>query len=47
MVLSLYYEKELTMKEIAQVMGVSPPRVSQLHSHAIQRLRAYLKDQLE
>ena len=47
MVLSLYYEKELTMKEIAQVMGVSPPRVSQLHSHAIQRLRAYMKEQLE
>ena len=46
MVLSLYYEKELTMKEIAQVMGVSPPRVSQLHSHAIQRLRSYMKEQL-
>lgn len=47
MVLSLYYEKELTMKEIAQVMGVSPPRVSQLHSHAIQRLRSYIKERME
>lgn len=47
MVLSLYYEKELTMKEIAQVLGVSPPRVSQIHSHAIQRLRVSLKEQLE
>ena len=46
MVLSLYYERELTMKEIAQVMGVSPPRVSQLHSHAIQRLRVFMKEQL-
>ena len=47
MVLSLYYEKELTMKEIAPVLGVSPPRVSQIHSHAIQRLRVSLKEQLE
>lgn len=31
-VLSLYYEKELNMKEIAQVMGVSAARVSQIHS---------------
>ena len=44
--LSLYYEKELTMKEIAQVLGVSPPRVSQLHSHAIQRLRVFLKERM-
>lgn len=47
LVLSLYYEKELTMKEIAQVLGVSPPRVSQIHSHAIQRLRVFLKEQTE
>ena len=46
LVLSLYYEKELTMKEIAQVLGVSPPRVSQLHSHAIQRLRVFLKERM-
>lgn len=42
MVLSLYYEKELNMREIAQVMGVSEPRVSQVHSKAIQKLRLYL-----
>lgn len=47
LVLSLYYEKELTMKEIAQVLGVSAPRVSQIHSHAIQRLRTYLSGQTE
>ncbi|MEI3349468.1 MAG: sigma-70 family RNA polymerase sigma factor [Dysosmobacter sp.] len=39
MVLSLYYEKELNMKEIAQVLGVSAARVSQIHSRALQRLR--------
>lgn len=38
-VLSLYYEKNLNMKEIAQVMEVSEPRISQIHSHAIQKLR--------
>lgn len=47
LVLSLYYEKELTMKEIAQVMGVSPPRVSQIHSHAIERLRLFLKERMD
>ena len=36
-VLSLYYEKNLHMKEIAQVMGVSEPRISQIHSRAIQK----------
>lgn len=46
LVLSLYYEKELTMKEIAEVLGISAPRVSQIHSHAIARLRMHLKEQM-
>ena len=46
-VLSLYYEKELNMKEIAQVMGVSAARVSQIHSRALQRLREKMKQYLE
>ena len=37
--LSLYYERELTMKEISVVLGVSEPRVCQLHARALQRLR--------
>lgn len=41
-VLSLYYEKNLHMKEIAQVMGVSEPRISQIHSRAIRKLRDYM-----
>lgn len=41
-VLSLYYEKNLRMKEIAQVMDVSEPRISQIHSRAIQKLRVYI-----
>lgn len=41
-VLSLYYEKNLRMKEIAQVMEVSEPRISQIHAHAIEKMRAYM-----
>lgn len=45
--LSLYYEKELNMKEIAQVLGVSAARVSQIHSRALQRLRASMEQYME
>jgi RNA polymerase sigma factor for flagellar operon FliA len=47
LVLSLYYEKELNMKEIAQVLGVSAARVSQIHSRALQRLRTCMKQYVE
>jgi RNA polymerase sigma factor for flagellar operon FliA len=40
--LALYYEEELTYREIARVLGVSEPRVCQLHSDAVKRLRAAL-----
>lgn len=46
MVLSLYYEKGLNMRHIAQVMNISEPRVSQVHSRAIQKLRLYLESYL-
>jgi RNA polymerase sigma factor for flagellar operon FliA len=39
LVLSLYYTEELNMREIAQVLGVTEGRVSQLHSQAIKKLR--------
>jgi len=39
LVLSLYYEKDLKMKDIASVLGISAPRVSQIHARAIQKLR--------
>lgn len=42
LVLALYYQKDLNMKKIAQVMGVSGPRVSQIHTKAVQKLRIYL-----
>lgn len=43
LVLSLYYQKSFQMKEIAQVLGVSEPRVSQIHSNAIRKLRVSMQ----
>lgn len=40
LVLSLYYEQSLTLKEIGQVMEISESRVWQLHARAIMRIRA-------
>ncbi|RZV52861.1 MAG: sigma-70 family RNA polymerase sigma factor, partial [Pseudomonadales bacterium] len=42
LLLSLYYEQELNLKEIGKVLGVSESRVSQLHAQAATRLRAKL-----
>ncbi len=40
MVMGLYYEEDLNLREIGDVMGVSESRVCQLHSQAIARLRS-------
>ncbi|NDK98256.1 RNA polymerase sigma factor FliA [Photorhabdus bodei] len=42
MVLTLYYQEELNLKEIGAVLEVGESRISQLHSQAIKRLRARL-----
>lgn len=42
LVVSLYYVEHLTMKEVANVLGVSETRVSQLHAQAVKRLRLAL-----
>lgn len=42
MVLVLYYQEELNLKEIGAVLEVGESRVSQLHSQAIKRLRSRL-----
>lgn len=39
MVLSLHYVENLLLKDIAQVMDISEPRVSQIHTRAIGKLR--------
>ncbi|TVR60651.1 MAG: RNA polymerase sigma factor FliA [Candidatus Competibacteraceae bacterium] len=44
LVLSLYYDEELHLKEIGAVLGVSESRVSQLHGQALARLRARFAD---
>lgn len=44
MVMSLYYGDELNMKEVAEVMGITEGRVSQLHSQAMGRLRQKFTD---
>ncbi|MCI8385014.1 MAG: FliA/WhiG family RNA polymerase sigma factor [Acutalibacter sp.] len=48
LVLSLYYEQNLKMKDIAAVMDITPPRVSQIHARAVQKLKTimekYLRD---
>ncbi|MGX9417286.1 RNA polymerase sigma factor FliA [Vibrio sp. RC27] len=42
LVLSLYYDEELNLKEIGEVLGVSESRVSQILSQTMQRLRTKL-----
>jgi RNA polymerase sigma factor for flagellar operon FliA len=39
LIISLYYSKEMSMKDIASILEVSEPRVSQLHSSALRKLR--------
>ena len=45
MLMGLYYEEEMNLKEIGAVMGVSESRVSQLHTQAVARLRSALREQ--
>lgn len=47
LLLNLYYEEELNLREIGAILEVSQSRVCQLHSQAISRLRAALKDLLD
>ena len=39
-IITLYYQQELTMKQIAERMNIDESRVSQLHSAAVARLKA-------
>jgi RNA polymerase sigma factor for flagellar operon FliA len=45
-VLSLYYYEDLNLKEIGEILEVTESRVSQLHTQAVLRLRAKLKEHL-
>ena len=44
LVMALYYDEELNLKEIGSILGVSESRVSQIHSQAAMRLKSRLKD---
>ncbi|MFC0118904.1 RNA polymerase sigma factor FliA [Pseudoalteromonas xiamenensis] len=44
LVLSLYYNDEMNLKEIGQILDVSESRVSQIHGQAMIRLKAKIND---
>lgn len=44
LVLSLYYEEEMNLKEIGLVLGVSESRISQIHSQVALKLKKKLSD---
>ena len=46
-VLGLYYQEELTMREVGEVIGVGESRVSQIHSAALVKLRSRLRRRVE
>jgi RNA polymerase sigma factor for flagellar operon FliA len=43
-VMSMYYEHDMNLKEIAAVLGVTESRVCQLHSQSIARLRTRMRE---
>lgn len=45
-VIGLYYQEELTLREIGEVLGVTESRVCQIHTQAVARLRGAVQRQL-
>jgi RNA polymerase sigma factor for flagellar operon FliA len=43
LVMAMYYDEDLNLKEIGEVLGVTESRVCQLHSQAVARLRVALR----
>ncbi len=43
-IMSMYYEHDMNLKEIAAVLGVTESRICQLHSQSIARLRTRLRE---
>lgn len=44
LVITLYYQEELNLKEIGAVLDVTESRVSQLHSQAIKRIQSRVRN---
>jgi RNA polymerase sigma factor for flagellar operon FliA len=44
LMMAMYYQEDLNLKEIGAVLGVSESRVCQIHSQAVMRLRSKLRD---
>jgi RNA polymerase sigma factor for flagellar operon FliA len=44
LLMSLYYEQDLNLREIGAIMGITESRVCQLHAQAVARLRSKLKN---
>jgi len=44
LVLSLYYDEDLNLRQVGEVLGVSESRASQIHSQAMLRLQSRLKE---
>jgi RNA polymerase sigma factor for flagellar operon FliA len=42
LIISLYYQEEMTMREIAEIVGIAVSRVSQIHAAALLTLRMSL-----
>jgi RNA polymerase sigma factor FliA len=47
LVMALYYDEELNLREIGAVLGVSESRVSQIHGRIMIKLRGLLADWVE
>ena len=44
LMMALYYQEDLNLKEIGEILEVSESRVSQIHSQALTRIRAKMVD---
>lgn len=44
MILNLYYDEELNLRQVGEVLGVSESRVSQIHSQAVVKLKTRLRE---
>jgi RNA polymerase sigma factor for flagellar operon FliA len=47
LVMALYYDEELNLREIGEILGVSESRVCQIHGQSLIRLRARMEDWLQ